>query len=86
MPDAEERGDVRFEIRADVTAQRHFCFTAQTRSAPSIGMGRSGFDPRGDRSSRPGRIRADGSGESLEETADGNSDSLDMSPLPEGSE
>lgn len=27
-----EVGDVRFEIDAEVTAQRHFCFTAQTRT------------------------------------------------------
>ena len=64
ISDAAERGDVRFEVSAEVTAQRHFCFTAQTRPSPSIG--RPGFDPREGRTHRPERVDLAGSGDSTE--------------------
>lgn len=35
ISDPPDRASVRFEIDADVTAQRHFCFTAQARRTPS---------------------------------------------------
>lgn len=35
ISDPPDTGTVRFEISADVTAQRHFCFTAQSRRSPA---------------------------------------------------
>lgn len=44
LDDPAERGNVRFEIEADVTAQRHFCFTAQTRTQSTTTATRPAVD------------------------------------------
>ncbi|MFT6400369.1 MAG: hypothetical protein ACJAYU_005140 [Bradymonadia bacterium] len=70
LDDAPERGTVRFEIEAEVTAQRHFCFTAQTRTQSSSSTSRPAVDVGVVARQRAARERAaegsgaaDGSGE-----------------------